>query len=60
MAAITQPVPVVERISYEEFLTAYNGIRAEWVDGEVIMPPPASYPHQELVSVQLLALSSQL
>lgn len=50
MAAITQPAPAMQKLSYEEFLIAYDGVRAEWVDGEVIMSPPASYAHQELVS----------
>lgn len=50
MAAITQPTPAMHKLSYEEFLIAYDGVRAEWVDGEVIMSPPASYAHQELVS----------
>jgi Uma2 family endonuclease len=39
----------VEKLEYEEFLNAYDGVRAEWVGGEVIMVPPASDLHQDLV-----------
>ena len=44
-----QPPPAP--MTYEEFLEwADEDTYAEWVDGEVIMTSPASYPHQELVS----------
>lgn len=56
MIAVTQPVPAPKRISYEEFLTLYEGVRAEWVDGEVIMPPPASDLHQDLVDFLVAVL----
>jgi len=36
------------RMTYEEFLEWGDGIRAEWVDGEVIVMSPASEPHQNL------------
>lgn len=49
MAAITQPAPAMQKLSYKEFLIAYDGVRAEWVDGEVIMAPPASDLHQDFV-----------
>jgi len=35
-------------MTYEEFLEWADGIRAEWVDGEVIVMSPASEPHQDL------------
>jgi Uma2 family endonuclease len=40
-------------ISYEEFLEAYDGVRAEWIDGEVLLVSPASARHQ--VIAQFLA-----
>jgi Uma2 family endonuclease len=40
---------MLSHLSYEEFLVAYDGVRAEWVDGEVVMVPPASDRHQDLV-----------
>ena len=49
-------VPIaIPRISYEDFLTSYDGTRAEWVDGEVVLLSPASRQHQ-LVSDFLTAL----
>jgi Uma2 family endonuclease len=38
------------RMTYEEFLEWGDGIRAEWVDGEVIVMSPASNPHQSLMA----------
>ena len=36
-------------LTYEEFLDWLDGdTRAEWVDGQVIMPSPASDRHQDL------------
>lgn len=34
------------RMTYEEFLEWADGIRAEWVDGEVIVMSPVSFAHQ--------------
>jgi Uma2 family endonuclease len=34
------------RMTYEEFLEWGDGIRAEWVDGEVIVMSPVSFAHQ--------------
>ena len=39
-----------EKLSYEDFLVRYEGTRAEWVDGDVIMVPPASEKHQDIGS----------
>src|SRR6266550_6943250 len=36
------------RMTYDEFLKWGAGIRAEWVDGKVIVMSPASEPHQNL------------
>ena len=38
-----------EKLSYEDFLAQYEGTRAEWVDGEIIMVPPASERHQNII-----------
>ena len=38
------------RMTYEDFLEWGDGIRAEWVDGEVIVMSPASNPHQSLMA----------
>jgi len=36
------------KISYEEFLERYGGVRAEWVDGEVQLMRPVSNAHQRI------------
>ena len=36
------------RITYEEFLERYDGVHAEWVDGEVELMSPVSDLHQEV------------
>ena len=38
-----------KKISFEEYLTKYDGKHAEWIDGEVILFMSASYRHQDLV-----------
>lgn len=48
-SANEQLIAEVEKLEYEEFLSAHDGIRAEWVGGEVIMVPPASDIHQDLI-----------
>jgi Uma2 family endonuclease len=48
-AAITGPIQVTEKISYEEFLQKYMDKHAEWIDGEVITLMTASDRHQDLV-----------
>lgn len=44
----TQPVTQTSppRMTYEEFLEWAEGMRAEWVDGEVILMSPVSFTHQ--------------
>ncbi len=43
-----KPLPM-GRISYEQFLEwAEEDTHAEWVDGEIVMPSPASYKHQNI------------
>jgi Uma2 family endonuclease len=44
----TQAVFVPDRISFEEFLTAYDGVRAEWVDGTVVEMSPTSDRHVDI------------
>lgn len=39
----------MQKTTYEDFLTQYDSVRAEWVDGEVIMSPPASEHHQNII-----------
>lgn len=46
------------RISYEDFLNAYDGTHAEWIDGKIVTMSPASKQHQRLV-VFLTRLMSQ-
>ncbi len=36
------------KISYEEFLVRYDGVHAEWVDGEVELMSPIPNAHQEI------------
>ena len=38
-----------EKISYEDFLVCYEDTFAEWVDGRIIMSPPVSLKHQDIV-----------
>jgi Uma2 family endonuclease len=46
-------------MSYEEFLNWLDeDVRAEWVDGEVILMSPASFEHQALVTFLLNLLSA--
>jgi len=46
-AVTSSPLP---KMTYEEFLTWYDGSHAEWVDGEVILMSPVSTQHRLLVS----------
>ncbi len=39
-----------EKISYEDFLVQYDGTHAEWINGEVVVVPPASAEHQDIGS----------
>lgn len=55
MPVSSVPLP---RMTYEEFLEWGDGIRAEWVDGEVIVPSPASVSHQQILG--FLAASLRL
>jgi Uma2 family endonuclease len=44
-------------MTYEDFLAgAYDGIKAEWVEGTVITMSPASSDHQEMTLFLLTAL----
>jgi Uma2 family endonuclease len=56
--SIDSEAKLKEKVSYEDFLVKYKGTRAEWVDGETIMAPPASRQHQDVVIflVNLLSL----
>ena len=36
-------------ISFEDFLVAFDGVHAEWVDGKAIVMSPASERHQKIV-----------
>jgi len=36
------------KITYEEFLERYDGVHAEWVDGEVQLMSPVSNAHQRI------------
>lgn len=37
-----------QRMSYDEYLALPESVRAEWVDGEVVVTPSASYQHQKI------------
>jgi Uma2 family endonuclease len=52
----TQSAVITDRISFEEFLTTYDGARAEWVDGKVVEMSPASDPHQDVLEMLAAAL----
>lgn len=36
------------RMSYDEYQALPESVRAEWVDGEVVVTPSADYPHQQV------------
>lgn len=37
-----------QRMSYDEYLALPGSVRAEWVDGEVVVTPSADYRHQTI------------
>lgn len=45
----SNPIRITEKISFEEYLTKYDGQHAEWIDGEVITYMSASDRHQDLI-----------
>jgi Uma2 family endonuclease len=49
MATQAPPFAPPERISFDEYLTAYDGSAAEWVDGTVVPMSPVSDHHQDIV-----------
>jgi Uma2 family endonuclease len=51
------PAPIVQpgQMSYEEFLEAYEGTRAEWVRGEVVPMTPVA-PRHQLIANYLISL----
>ena len=46
------------QITYEQFLKRYEGIRAEWVDGEVELKMSGSKPHNEATRFLLFAMGA--
>lgn len=47
MAQIS-PIRPIARLTYEEFLTQYDGMHAEWEDGEIVVMSPVSRRHQDI------------
>lgn len=48
-----------QKITYEEFLEwCDEDTLAEWVDGDIVMTSPASYPHQALVGFLAIILGT--
>jgi Uma2 family endonuclease len=45
---VMQAARVPERVSFEEYLAAYDGVRAEWVDGTVEEMSPTSDRHADI------------
>lgn len=56
----SRPAPAFTppKISYEDFLVQYDGVHAEWVDGEVELKMSVSEIHQE-ISIFLLRLMTE-
>ncbi len=55
----TPPSPAAPlRMTYEEFLRAYDGRNAEWVEGEVIEMSPTSWENQDLADFLTAILRS--
>ena len=49
-STVEQPADLPSRMTFEEFLTwDQEGIRAEWVDGEVMIVSPVSLDHQRVL-----------
>jgi Uma2 family endonuclease len=48
VAIANPPAVAPPRMSYEEFLTRYDGRSAEWVNGEVFLKGPVSNKHQDI------------
>ena len=44
------------KISYEDFFVQYEGRRAEWIDGEVVVIPSATARHQNILGFFLCIL----
>jgi Uma2 family endonuclease len=44
----TQAALVPDRITFEEYLSSYDGVRAEWVDGTVVEMSPTSDRHADI------------
>lgn len=44
----TQAAFAPDRISFEEYLSSYDGVRAEWVDGTVVEMSPTSDRHADI------------
>lgn len=55
MTQISAPQLTV-RLTYEEFLTQYDGLHAEWEDGEIIVMSPVSRRHQDIGGFLLTVL----
>lgn len=45
------------KITYEEFLERYEGVRAEWIDGEVELMSAVSSRHQEIGNFLIRVIS---
>jgi Uma2 family endonuclease len=48
MTAQSLPVASPETITFEEFLSGYDGVHAEWVDGKVFVMSPGNTPQSRL------------
>lgn len=55
--ATTQTLPLAACLTYEEFLTQYDGLHAEWEDGKVISPASATRRHQDIGGFLLTTIS---
>jgi Uma2 family endonuclease len=42
------PLASADRITFEEFLSGYDGVHAEWVDGTVFLVSPGNTPQSRL------------
>ena len=57
-----EPVETLQRLrmSYEEYQALPEHVRAEWVDGEVVVTPSADFDHQEISFTLTLLLKTSL
>ena len=58
MATQSPPAASPDTITFEEFLTAYDGVHAEWVDGRVYVVSPNTDRHSQVARFLITLLQT--